>query len=206
MSNNEYIWAHNKADNSFAYLSKSLEIILKNEVENNFNLLDIGCGNGFLTKDMSRYFKKVIGIDNSNSAISQAKKNYSGNINFINAKIENLENYQPFNCITLIEVIEHLYSPDDILQKIYQIANNDTKIIISTPFHGFIKNLLILISGKFDKHFTPLWEHGHIKFFSKNTLKQLIERNNFKIVKTYYSGRFYPISKSIISVLQKLPK
>ena len=80
MSNNEYIWAHNKADNSFAYLSKSLEIILKNEVENNFNLLDIGCGNGFLTKDMSRYFKKVIGIDNSNSAISQAKKNYSGNI------------------------------------------------------------------------------------------------------------------------------
>ena len=92
------------------------------------------------------------------------------------------------------------------MQKIYQIANNDTKIIISTPFHGFIKNLLILISGKFDKHFTPLWEHGHIKFFSKNTLKQLIERNNFKIVKTYYSGRFYPISKSIISVLQKLPK
>ena len=29
-----------------------------------------------------------------------------------------------------------------------------------------ISNLLISIFGKFDDHFNPLWEHGHIKFWS----------------------------------------
>ena len=93
-----------------------------------------------------------------------------------------------------------------MLKKINKFCDSNTKIIISTPFHGFIKNLLIMFSGKFDDHFSPLWEHGHIKFFTKKTLMQICKRNNFKVEKIYYSGRIYPVSKSIIFILSKLPK
>ncbi|MDA7481162.1 class I SAM-dependent methyltransferase [Candidatus Pelagibacter ubique] len=201
-----YNWTHNQADNSFSYLFKSLDYILEKELKNKNSLLDIGCGNGYLTKKLSEKFIKVIAVDNSNSAVQQAKKDYEGNINFNFGNLEDLKISDKFDCITLIEVIEHLYSPDNLLKNISEICDENTKIIISTPFHNFIKNLLILFSGKFDNHFSPLWENGHIKFFSKNTLIKLCERNNFKIENIYYSGRFYPLSKSMIFVLSKSSK
>ncbi len=79
--------------------------------------------------------------------------------------------------------------------------NNKTNLIISTPFHGYFKNLLISILGKFDDHFNPLWEHGHIKFWSINTFMQLLSRNGFEIKEIYFSGRFYPFSKSMIFLI-----
>ena len=123
-----------------------------------------------LLKNYQKNFSKTIAIDNSESGIEQAKKDYSGSINFTLSDLSNLDFKDKVNCITLIEVIEHLYSPDSLLKKINKFCNNNTKVIISTPFHGFIKNLLIMFSGKFDDHFSPLWEHGHIKFFTKKHL------------------------------------
>ena len=75
------------------------------------------------------------------------------------------------------------------MKKIYELSDEKTKIIISTPYHGFIKNLALLLTGRFDDHFSPLWEHGHIKF-SKLTLTKMLLRNNFKIIDILYSGRF----------------
>ncbi len=203
---NKYCWSHNHADNSFLYLFKSLNKILKKEVKYRDILLDIGCGNGYLTKKLSKNFDKTIAIDTSESAIEQAKKDYSGSVNFTLSDLNNLDIKDKLNCITLIEVMEHLYSPDSLLKNINKFCDNNTKVIISTPFHGFIKNLLIMLSGKFDNHFSPLWEHGHIKFFTKKTLMEICVRNNFKIENIYYSGRFYPISKSMIFVLSKSSK
>ena len=200
---NEYIWSHNLADNSFSYLFKSLNKIIRSEILIKRNLLDVGCGNGFLTKKIGKNFENVFAIDTSISAINQAKKEYFGNINFSKTNLDEFNSNKQFDCITLLEVIEHLYSPDKMLQSIHKVSSHDTKIIISTPYHGFIKNLLILLTGKFNKHFSPLWEDGHIKFFSKSTLVEICKRNNFTVEKISYSGRFFPISKSIILIIKK---
>ncbi len=40
----------------------------------NFNLLDVGCGEGFLTRQLAHLFQKVEGIDYSSAMISLAKK------------------------------------------------------------------------------------------------------------------------------------
>jgi hypothetical protein len=41
---------------------------------------------------------------------------------------------------------------------------------IMTPCHGYFKNLLLALTGKLDAHHDPLWDHGHIKFWSVPTL------------------------------------
>ena len=202
-NNKEYNWEHNNADNSFNYLQKTINYIIENMIENKNTLVDIGCGNGYLTKKISENFEEITALDESETAITQAKKNYAGKIKFLQTNLNNYNEKKKIDCITAIEVIEHTYSPDNFLKKLYELSDNDTKIIISTPYHSFLKNLLIILTGKFDNHFSPLWEHGHIKFFSKKTLEEITKRNNFKIVKTFFSGRFYPISKSIIVVLKK---
>jgi 2-polyprenyl-3-methyl-5-hydroxy-6-metoxy-1,4-benzoquinol methylase len=202
MNKNEYIWSHNNNDNSFNYLYKTLrKSILK--YKKDMSILDIGCGNGYLTKKITKGFKNIVAIDNSKSAIKFAKKKYKGNVKFINVDLNNYIIKKKFNIILLIEVIEHIYLPDLFLKKIAKLMNKNSILIISTPYHGYLKNLVISLLNKFDSHFNPLWNYGHIKFWSKKTLTFLLKTNNLKINKVFYSGRFFPLSKSILMICRK---
>jgi hypothetical protein len=49
-----------------------------------------------------------------------------------------------------------------------------------------------------DKHFTALWDGGHIKFWSKRTLYQLLNENGFKVMKFIGCGRFPLLWKSML--------
>lgn len=168
--------------------------------------IDVGCGNGALTIKFYKYFKKSLGIDLSEEGIKFAKKFENQNISFQNESIENLAKYnKKFDFVTAIEVIEHQYDPLDFLQKLNRITKKEGYILISTPFHGYFKNLLISLLNLNDQHYTVLWKHGHIKFFSVKTFKQLIKASDIplKIKKISYSGRIYPFSNSMIFLLQK---
>lgn len=70
-------------------------------------------------------------------------------------------------------------------------------MIISTPYHGYLKNLALAITGKMDMHFTALWDGGHIKFWSVKSLTQLLDEFGFKVVEFRGSGRLPYIWKSM---------
>jgi 2-polyprenyl-6-hydroxyphenyl methylase/3-demethylubiquinone-9 3-methyltransferase len=52
--------------------------------------------------------------------------------------------------------------------------------VISTIYHGYLKNVALALLGRFDRHVDPLWDHGHIKFFSERTLTKLLEETGFE--------------------------
>ena len=57
---------------------------------------------------------------------------------------------------------------------------------------------MLALTGKMDEHFTALWEGGHIKFWSKKTLSELLEKNGFKVLKFKGCGRVYGLWKSML--------
>ena len=63
------------------------------------------------------------------------------------------------------------------------------KFILTTPYHGYLKNLALAVSGKMDDHFTALWDGGHIKFFSVSTLSKLLEAESCTEIEFKYAGR-----------------
>ena len=201
MSTNGYMWNNDEKEKSFNYLYKSLSNIFSSKNNNKLVHADIGCGNGYLTSKISKFFKTTDGFDTSEPGIKIAKKTFGHNVRFetIDVNLKKIENNY-YDIITAIEVIEHVYDPDKFLQKIKHKLKKKGKLIVSTPYHGFFKNLAIILSNNFDHHFNPLWLHGHIKFFSKKTLETILKKNKFKIHQIYYSGRFYPLSKSMIFV------
>ena len=187
-------------------IEQGLSKILNNPNYKSLNHIDIGCGNGALTIKFYKYFKKTLGIDLSKKGIEFAKKYENEKIKFEHESIENLiSNKKKFDFVTAVEVIEHQYDPLDFIQKLNQITEEDGYVLITTPFHGYFKNLLISLLNLNDKHYTVLWKHGHIKFFSVKTFKQLISssRTSLEIKKIGYSGRFYPFSHSMIFLLKK---
>ena len=115
-----------------------------------------------------------------------------------------IDSKKKFKFITSFEVIEHQYLPDDFLNKISQILDDNGILLLSTPYNGYIKNLIISLIGKNDWHYNPLWRHGHIKFFSVKTLTKILKECNFEIIKKKFSGRFYPINCSMIFLNKKI--
>ena len=201
----DYRWE--SSDHHTPKIDRDLVKILKDPKYKSLNHLDVGCGNGALTLKFYKNFNKTLGIDLSEEGIKFAKKYENEKVKFENNSIENLINKNDkFDFVTAIEVIEHQYDPLDFIHKLNQITEKDGYILISTPFHGYLKNLLISLLNLNDKHYTALWKHGHIKFFSVKTFKRLISLSglNLKIIKIYYSGRFYPFSHSMIFLIKKI--
>ena len=187
-------------------IEHDLAKILNNPEYKLYDHIDVGCGNGALTVKFCKFFNKSLGIDLSEDGIKFAKKYENEKIKFENESIENLiEKGREFDFVSAIEVIEHQYDPMDFLIKLSKITKKDGLVIISTPFHGYFKNLLISLLNLNDSHYTVLWKHGHIKFFSVKTFKKLVSISKvpLKIKRISYSGRIYPFSNSMIFLLKK---
>ena len=90
-----------------------------------------------------------------------------------------------------MEVIEHLYRPRAFVSFIRSIleASGGGHFIVTTPYHGYLKNLTIAAAGKMDYHLSALWEGGHIKFWSRRTLGILLRDAGFGRLTFIGAGR-----------------
>ena len=67
--------------------------------------------------------------------------------------------------------------------------NGGGRFILTTPYHGYLKNLSIALAGKADRHYSALWEGGHIKFWSRRTLAILLREAGFRNMAFTGAGR-----------------
>lgn len=102
-----------------------------------------------------------------------------------------------------LEVVEHVYAPRDYARSLFNLVEPGGTAIVSTPYHGYLKNLVLAVSGKMDKHFTALWDHGHIKFWSILTLETLLTEAGFRNIRFRRLGRIPVLAKSMIAIAEK---
>lgn len=154
-------------------------------------ILDLGCGNGALALELSRLGHDVYGIDASESGISIAAAQMSGRFylcDFARNELPPELAKNKYAVVISTEVIEHLYDPRALLRFARSNLAPDGRLIISTPYHGYLKNVLLAVSAKLDNHFTALWDGGHIKFFSRRTLEIMLRQEGFTITRFCGAG------------------
>src|SRR5205823_87599 len=83
---------------------------------------------------------------------------------------------------------EHLVRPRNLPRFAKQLLRPGGHLIISTPYHGYLKNLLLALTDKWDAHLNPFWDGGHIKFWSRKTLSQLLNEAGFRVVRFIGGG------------------
>ena len=99
-----------------------------------------------------------------------------------------------------LEVVEHIFDPRRYAKAIYDLLDEGGVAIISTPYHSYLKNVALAVSGKMDAHFTALWDYGHIKFWSTKTLHSLLAEAGFREISFRRVGRVPPLAKSMIAL------
>lgn len=201
----EYVWGKNAAP-STSYDYKGLFHCL-NKKKNHY-ILDYGCGNGAISLKLIKRGYDVYGVDASKSGIQIANSHISGRNRFFEMDFEKDDfpdeiKDVPFDTIISTQVIEHLYSPKSYVQQCNRILPVGGVLLMTTPYHGYLKNLVMAITGRMDAHFTVLWECGHIKFFSKKTLTKLLEENGFMVTGFKGMERVPYLWKSMLIVAEK---
>lgn len=103
-----------------------------------------------------------------------------------------------FDAVVSTEVVEHLYAPHLLPRYAHGVLRAKGRLIVSTPYHGYLKNLALSVFDHWDQHHTALWHGGHIKFWSRRTLTQLLEEHGFCVDGFHGTGCLPYLWKSMI--------
>jgi 2-polyprenyl-3-methyl-5-hydroxy-6-metoxy-1,4-benzoquinol methylase len=167
-------------------------------------VFEVGSGNGATAGMLAECGFKVIGIDPSREGIEIAKQSFpSAEFHSGTCYDDLAARYGRFPIVIGLEVIEHCYSPSLFLKTMHDLLEPRGLGIISTPFHGYWKNLALAVTGGWDNHFDPLCEDGHIKFFSEVSLARALRKTGFSEIGFCRAGRASVVAKSMLAYFRR---
>lgn len=149
------------------------------------NVLDYGCGTGFLIPHLLKSGANVMGLDFSEESIRSVNDRFTGEGNFKGAftKEQLIEKHAHFDVIFLLEVIEHLNDKylEEVFNDLKYFLKKDGVCIITTPNDEKLEDNYI---------FCPQCEHvfhkwQHMSSWDKNKLRTYVENRGLKIVELY---------------------
>ncbi len=138
------------------------------------SFLDIGCAFGYLVHYAQSYFKRVVGVDISEFAIEEAKKEFP-NLEFYVANAAHLPFHNgEFDVVTAIDILEHTPNVANSLKEINRILRKDGVAFLRMPYQGFWRKIL----GWNDKDLT------HISVLTVKEYTKIIQQNSFHIIRS----------------------
>ncbi len=204
---NGYTYRDASLSHTFAYLHPVVTDVLDHVqfAEGNRRIFELGCGNGSFADQLSKRGFEVCGVDASEQGIDFAKRHYPhlDRLELGSAYDDLAGRYGRFPVAISLEVVEHVYYPRKFAATLFSLLEDGGVAIVSTPYHGYWKNLALAVTGKLDDHFTALWDHGHIKFWSMRTLRALLEEAGFVDIEFRRAGRIPPLAKSMVAIARR---
>jgi SAM-dependent methyltransferase len=100
------------------------------------NLLDVGCGDGFLMARAAKHLTRLVGVDSEAGAIHWAREKLRA---FPNCTVMHTTCYElpfpprSFAAVTSADVIEHLKDPGHHLQEIARVLKESGALVLTTP-------------------------------------------------------------------------
>ena len=144
------------------------------------NILDVGCGRGWLLDVAMEKGWNAFGTEFSNIAIEKCRKKGIK----MQAGVLRIDDYEPeqFDVIVLIEVIEHINYPIEELQNIYKLLRKGGLLYITTP--NFNSYLRYQLKAKYNIIEYP----EHLSYYTKRTLYNVLHQTGFEKIKLEATG------------------
>ncbi len=187
----DYVADSNILRKNFRLRINSLSEFVNKETHK--NLLEIGCAYGFFLDEVKNQFEKVKGIDISDDAI-----NYANNVLKLDATEADFLAYQSDMLIDVVcmwDTIEHLKEPQMYIEKLSKITPTGGLLAITT---GDINSFIARIRRK---NWRLIHPPTHLHYFTKKTLKQLLEKYGYKVIHIEYCGFYRSLDFTLYNIL-----
>lgn len=139
------------------------------------NLLDVGCGFGWVVCEANKRGFVAQGIDQSKAYTELGKKMLKVDLKYVS--LEKFKSRIKFDIVILNHVLEHIEKPNVFLGKIRSLISPKGQLFVAVP------NIDSLMFKLFQSRWYGLQPHQHIWQFTPLTLKKLLEENGLSIVK-----------------------
>ena len=155
---------------------------------NSKNILDVGCGAGKLGSRIKKIIpnSNTTGIDSNPELIFFAKQHFDNvivaDLNEINLW-DNFEN-NSFDLIIFSDVLEHLHSPQLVLESALKKLNRKGYIITCIPnIRHYSTFFYLYVQGIWPKNDRGLFDKTHLHFFTKKNIYDLFNSCDLFVIK-----------------------
>ncbi|HVA61399.1 MAG TPA: class I SAM-dependent methyltransferase [Mycobacteriales bacterium] len=147
-------------------------------------VLDVGCASGFLARELVRRGCQVVGIEYDPELAALAREHCE---EVIEADLETIDlkerlGDRRFDVVVCGDILEHLRAPEQLLDALRHALNPGGHLVVSVPniAHGSVR--LALLTGKFDYTDTGLLDRTHVRFYTRETLLEMLAAGGFTTV------------------------
>lgn len=140
------------------------------------NLIDIGCGMGFLLKTAVKSGWKAKGVEVSIFAV---KKCRADGLDVDIGTIENANlGVEKYNVVTAQDVLEHVYNPKHFVVRAMNLLKKDGLLIVEVPNNDSVTAKREGV--EWSQYIPPI----HLNFFNSENLRLLLENNGFTVIRS----------------------
>jgi 2-polyprenyl-3-methyl-5-hydroxy-6-metoxy-1,4-benzoquinol methylase len=163
--------------------------------------LEIGCAYGFFAESFKKAFPSTdyVGYDIASEAVAYGKSELGMNV--FDQDYLTVPSDKSYSDVFMWDVIEHLPNPDLFIEKIANELENGGRVYITT---GDISSFL---ARKQKAKWRMIHPPSHMHYFSKDTLKQLLEKHGLTVTHLSYPPvyRSYALVFYSLFMLRKQP-
>jgi len=143
-------------------------------------VLDIGCGQGYVAREIAARGCHVTGMD------QYAPDTGAAGIDFIRWNLDRPEfpvNVSGFDQIMMLDIIEHLKQPEQFMDELrFAAVCKRPEVIITTANIGFFVTRLMLFFGQFNYGLKGILDATHTRLFTFRSLKSLLEQSGYNVL------------------------
>jgi len=156
------------------------------------SLLDMPCGDGTLTALFANHFQRIVGLDASSTHLDEAKKRLP-QVEFYHDLIENYQTNERFDTITMLNVLEHVEEPIQILQKAASLLSDDGVLLVHVPNAQAVNRKIAVLMGTLEncEELSPFDINvvGHRRSYDLASLSADVEASGLTVMAS--GGVFY---------------
>jgi len=132
-------------------------------------VLDLGCGDGWMTAELAAYGALPIGVEIAAAAIDRARRRHP-ELEFRLAEIgaELPLNDNEVDVVWASEVIEHVADTARWLSEVRRVLRPRGRLLLTTPNHSRLR----LLAGGIERYSAPLGDHLHL--YTARSLRELL--------------------------------
>jgi len=145
-------------------------------------ILDIGCGDGFISAEFVDK-EEVYGVDNFSDILKVASER---GIITIKADLERGIPFKEniFDCVIASEILEHIFNTDFVIGEIRRVLKTNGHLIVSVPNVCCFTSRANVIVGRlpcYIEYDTSEGMSGHIRGYNKSAILNQLKRHGFQI-------------------------
>lgn len=161
--------------------------ILNAYMPDHARVLDVGCGDGLVTKAANLHRdNEIVGIelDEDRAALARA--------NGIDVRTEVLDETLQrelglFDVVMLADVLEHVAAPDQFLSLLKASLVPGGLLLLSVPNVAHYSVRWSLLWGRFDYRTTGIMDATHLRWFTAASLRRLLAASGFEVLTMKHS-------------------